>query len=138
MISLCPFLKNQAESNLLYLGHSGRTADSPTDELQVNATSSNSCSTQSVCLSACILSQTCHKLQDALSDVGSTVQKYSQKASRLIGSKAASPGPQPALSDGRYEPSVGLNDDDQELDSDSKLPSRDSTKGEKASISQTP
>lgn len=79
-------------------------------------------------------------VQDALSDVGSTFQRYSQKASKLIGNKRSQPDYSQSSDD--YEPeqpdqlSVESMNSDDEQRSD-KPSSKDATEGQAASVSRT-
>lgn len=68
--------------------------------------------------------------QDALSDAGSTVQKYSQKVTALVGSRSQT---RRQGSDGSYEQSPSA-DDGSEQAADSEQPSAPSARSEKASV----
>ena len=70
------------------------------------------------------------QLQDALSDAGSTVQKYSQKVTALVGSRSQK---RRQGSDGSYEQSPSA-DDGSEQAADSEQPSAPSARSEKASV----
>lgn len=74
-------------------------------------------------------------MQDALSDVGSSFQRYSQKASALIGSRRQSQeAPLGSESSFKQLPSAA---DDSEQPSDKELPSSSSAKSEEASVTRS-
>lgn len=80
----------------------------------------------------CARSVTAYVLQDALSDVGASYQKYSQKASRLIGSKSTTSATTAAAGND-YEPPVEIVNDEPEPDSNSS--SKSTKRSQEASVS---
>jgi len=70
------------------------------------------------------------QLQDAVSDAGSTLQKYSQKVTALVGSRSQK---STQGSDGSYEQSPSA-DDGSEQAADSEQPSAPSARSEEASV----
>lgn len=73
------------------------------------------------------------QLQDALSDAGSTFQKYSQKVTALVGSRSQSQNITQG-SDSSYKQSA---DDGSEQAADSEQPSGPAARSEEASVTRS-